>query len=112
MEAGEGALKEGGESDLVGLLPCEGGFLVFEVFEFGRGSGLEFVDIGLEEVFEDAGIFGFDDKDMAVEAELESVETGFEFAFTGFGAGALFGIGAVGGEGGFGHGFLAWLDHG
>ena len=37
MEAGEGALKEGGESDLVGLLPCEGGFLVFEVFEGSEG---------------------------------------------------------------------------
>jgi len=37
MKAAEDALENGGEAEFVGFLPCEGGFLVFEVFEGSEG---------------------------------------------------------------------------
>jgi len=48
----------------------------------------------------------------AEEAVLEGVGGGAEFAGKGTGAGGFLGISAIGGEGGLGHGFLAWGLHG
>ncbi len=79
----------------------------FEVFEFDGSRGLELIDEGFGEVFKDAAVFGFDDVVVAVEAVVEGVEAGFEFALVGFGAGAFVGVAVIGSDLLFGsHGFL------
>ena len=71
---------------------------LFEEFEFGGSLGLEFVDESGGEVLEDLLVFGFDDEGVAVEAETEGVEAGFEFALGGFWAGSLLSSAAVCGD--------------
>ena len=73
---------------------------------------MEFINVGVGEVSKLAAVFGFDDDGVVVAVMFESVETRFEFAFTGLGAGEFLGTGTVGGESNFGHGFRAWMDHG
>lgn len=67
----------------------------FEVFELRGGRGFEFVDEGFREVLEGISVFGLDDEVVAVEAMPEGIETGFELALAGLGAGAVAGIAAV-----------------
>ncbi|MCX6610979.1 MAG: hypothetical protein NTW74_09020 [Acidobacteria bacterium] len=64
-------------------------------FEFGWGLGLEFIENFLSQIFEDAGVFGFEDVGFAVGTVAERVEAGFKFAFAGFGASAFFGVTAI-----------------
>jgi len=65
MKAAEDALENGGEAEFVGFLPCEGGFLVFEVFEGAEG----YVCIG---VLSRPGCgCGHDGIDSLVDAQLD-----------------------------------------